>query len=483
MNQPPFVTIPLRDGTQAAVSRDGVRVGERTFALTDIQDARQVAPDPETVALRVANERHGVELQPAQAGDGALLLEALFRLRPELRPAGFDAPATLPPDFPPLPVEASHPAPPSPWGAHPSWPPHPGMYPPLPSDSVSSTPPMAYPPYAPRPAFSGGRLSPYPRNSSDLIGAIFELFMAHWRRWLLLGLVALLIPEILSGAVDAIFHVAGGNNLWAGVSPAASQPSGGSVNVTGATLPSVNDLSLLALNLVVSLAIGALLGGWTAASLGIASRDALFGRAPEVGAALRAGVRRVLPAMGASILATALTLLILLPLAVLYGIMLTQFSTAITNPNSIDPSSSTATAFTVVGCLSLLLLLPSAVFAIHVHIRLILSPYIAATESLGPVAALGKSWKLTRGYWWHTFLPIFVIAVLITIVSFVASFVQNASFGAAVLFAMPLAAALIGPLGAISVVAVLYDVRLRREGYATLRGESNAGEEPVSTAI
>src|SRR5262249_19986274 len=100
MNQEPFILIPLLDGTHASVGHDGMRVGERAFVLGDIQDARQVAPDPETIALRVANERQIVELQPARPGDGSLLLEALFRLRPELRPAGFEAPATTPPGFP-----------------------------------------------------------------------------------------------------------------------------------------------------------------------------------------------------------------------------------------------------------------------------------------------------------------------------------------------------------------------------------------------
>ena len=125
-NQEPFVTIPLRSGASASVRHDGVHVDERMYALADIQDARQVAPDPVTIALRVANERHVVELQPAQTSDGALLLEALFRLRPELRPAGFEAPATLPAGFPPLPQPTHQPASPAPWGAHPSWPPHPG---------------------------------------------------------------------------------------------------------------------------------------------------------------------------------------------------------------------------------------------------------------------------------------------------------------------------------------------------------------------
>ena len=56
-----------------------------------------------------------------------------------------------------------------------------------------------------------------------MIGATFELFAAHWRSWLLLGLVALFVPQMVNGAVDAVFHVLGGNDLWAGLSLASSE--------------------------------------------------------------------------------------------------------------------------------------------------------------------------------------------------------------------------------------------------------------------
>jgi hypothetical protein len=49
MNQEPFLTISLRDGSQAALGDERMRVGEREFAVADIQDARQVAPDPQTI--------------------------------------------------------------------------------------------------------------------------------------------------------------------------------------------------------------------------------------------------------------------------------------------------------------------------------------------------------------------------------------------------------------------------------------------------
>ena len=484
-NQGPFVMIPLRNGASAAVRHDGVHVGERTYALADIQDARQVAPDPVTIALRVANERHVVELQPAQVGDGALLLEALFRLRPELRPAGFEAPAMLPAGFPPLPQPTHQPAASAPWGAHPSWPPHPGMYPPPPQPSMpSSTPPYASyaSPHYPPVSAPGGRLTPYPRGVGELIGATFALFAAHWRSWLLLGLVALFVPQLVNGAVDAVFHVLGGNDLWAGLSLASPGAGSGGLGIGSTTLPQGRDLLLSSLDLLITSIVSVLISGWIAAVLGIAGRDALFGRTPRIGASLRGGLKRAFPAMGASVLSGAIVLLIVLPVLVLYGILLTQFGDALKDPTSLDSSSPAASVFTLLGCLTLLFMIPCIVFAVYVYVRLILSPYIAATETLGPIAALRRSWHLTRRQWAHVFWPVFVVALIVGIISFPVSFVEYASYGVAALIMNPLISALTAPLIALAAISVLYDVRLRREGYASLAGE-DVGEEQETTSV
>jgi hypothetical protein len=478
-DQGPIVTIPLRNGALAAVGHDGVHVGERTFALADIQDARQVAPDPVTIALRVANERHVVELQPAQAADGALLLEALFRLRPELRPAGFEAPATLPAVFPPLPQPAQQPT--APWGAHPSWPPHPGMYPPPPQPAQPpSTPPYASPHYPPVSA-AGGRLTPYPRGVGELIGATFALFAAHWRTWLLLGLVALFVPQIVNSAVDAVFHVLGGNDLWAGLSLASQGAGSGGLGIGSTALPQGRDLLLTSLDLLLTAIVSALITGWSAAVLGHAGRDALFGRTPKIGASLRSGLQRAFAAMGASILGGAIVLLIVLPVLVLYAILLTQFGDALKDPTSLDSSSPASAAFTLLGCLTLLFMVPCIVFAVYVYVRLILSPYIAATEALAPVAAIRRSWSLTRRQWARVFWPLFVTSLVVAIISFPFSYVEYASYGVAALIVNPLVSALTAPLVALAAVSVLYDLRLRREGYASLASE-NVGEEPEPTS-
>ena len=479
MDQEPYITIPLRDGAQASVGRQNMRVGEREFAVADIQDARQVAPNPVTIALRVAGERHGVELQPAQPGDGALLLEAIFRLRPALRPAGFDPPITVPSDFPPLPSPVTDtPAIANPWAGQSGWSPHPSILTPLPGPP-SPAPPTPQPNYGSYGTYArrgsvGGRLTPMPRSGGELIGATFELFMAHWRLWLLLGLAALFIPEVIHGAVDAVIQVASGQSLWAAIPAPANGSGSGLFGVSSATLPSNDALALDVLQLVIGSAIGALIGGWAAAAVGIASRKALFGRAPQVGAALRAGLRRTFPAIGAQLLSVLAPLVIMLPVIAIYAIILTQYRGALVDPNSLDPSSMAAQVFTVLGCLVLILGLPCGILAIFVYVRLMLAPYIAATEPLGPVAAIRKSWDVTHRQWWHTAMPVFVVTLIAAVISLPASFVQSASFGVSVLIAAPLFSALTTPLVALASVVVLYDLRLRREGYAALASESGA---------
>jgi hypothetical protein len=495
MNQAPFVTIPLRDGAQASVALGNVRVGARVYAISAIQDARQVAPDPVTVALRVANERHVVELQPVEPGDAALLLEAIFRLRPELRPAGFDPPATIPAGFPPAVPVANTPLSsmaPSAWGAHPSWPPQPGLYPPppyVPTDSAPTPQPGSDPGFRHgyRPASAGpqrladGRLTAIPRSVPELLSGTFELFKAHWRRWLLLGLVALLLPQVLAGVLDTVFHLLGGGDLWAGLPMTQVGTTSGAFAFAGTSPPTGSALLLVALDLLAMAAASTLIAGWVAAVLGSASRDALLGGTPHVGSALRLGVRRAFPAIIASVLSGLFVLLILAPFIALYGIIVTQFGRALVNPNSLDPASEAAATFTVLGCLFLLVSVPCLGFAVYANFRLVLAPYIVATESLGPIAALRRSWSLTQRQWWHTALPIIMIIILTNIIAIPAGFVEYLSFGVAALVITPLVAALTAPLTALAVVGVLYDLRLQREGYASLAHEGTHESEPLST--
>jgi hypothetical protein len=295
--------------------------------------------------------------------------------------------------------------------------------------------------------------------------------------------VALIVPEVVSGAVDAVFSVLGGSDLWAGIAPASSTAASGTFGLGGSSLPAGRDLLLLALNLAASAIIGVFIGGWSAAVLGNSARNAMNGRAPQVRDDVRAGLRRVIPALGANIFVGLIVLLVLAPLLVVYAVILTQFGTVIAHPATLDPNSREAAVFSVLGCLTLLLLVPCGVGAIYVLWRLLLSPYIAATEHIGPWAAVRKSWNLTRRLWWHTFTPLIAVELFIVVIAFVAGLFEYASLGVATLVVIPLVAALTAPLGAIAFIEVLYDLRLRREGYAALAAESPTDDAPISPSV
>jgi len=111
------------------------------------------------------------------------------------------------------------------------------------------------------------------------------------------------------------------------------------------------------------------------------------------------------------------------------------------------------------------------------------APVLAGVIALSGIApsflmALG----LGTAYVFGMVAPLFVISLLAGIISFPASFVEYASFGVAVLVVIPLLAALTAPLVAIAAVAVLYDLRLRREGFASLASEA-VGGEPEPTPV
>src|SRR5262245_33165750 len=176
--------IPLRDGTELRVNTDGVSTSGRRYELERIQDARQVAPEPETIALRIAGVGL-LEFQPQRPGDGRIALEGLYRLRPDLRPAGFVPVALAPGDMLPPPLPASGYA-----GG--------GFYAP-----GFTAPPYA-PPYGGNPNSIGGELTPYPRRFGEVLAAIFQLFGKHLPQWLVLGLLVGVIPGILSGAFQLL---------------------------------------------------------------------------------------------------------------------------------------------------------------------------------------------------------------------------------------------------------------------------------------
>ncbi len=128
------------------------------------------------------------------------------------------------------------------------------------------------------------------------------------------------------------------------------------------------------------------------------------------------------------------------------------------------------------------------------------SPAALINESVGPFKALRRSQQLVKGYWWRTFgivvvatLLVSVLASLLTAPLQVASILpgilsgdETAVFSGQFLsinvFASGLASALTLPFVAAVVVAVYYDLRVRKEGYDLERLIIDLGEAPSSDA-
>lgn len=445
VNLAPLITIPLRDGRVASIAPDALRLGDESFALDRLQDARQIVPEPPTIALRVAG-RGLVEFTPVDAHDGQLLLEAIYRLRPELRPRGFDAPSDVPHTW-----QALGAAPPAP--LVPAWPvaPTSGPYAAGPATGPGTPYPYASPSTRqPRvPATPDGSITSYPRDVVGLIGATFRLYLSHWREWLLLGLFAAGLPSLASGALQMALYAVQGHNPWRAIDTTV-------VTIIPTHLPRAGELfALLTLGLLLILAL-IVTSAWQVAVFSDAARRALLGEPLDVRASLVAGVRRFVPVL---LVTLALAGAVLVAVGVPTGLLLLVSAQVGPNPNTASLSVALS------ACLGLVWLVVGAGALAYGAGRLLLAPYLAATQPLDPRSAIQASWRLTRGHWWHAVAPILVVGLVVLLVSSPVGEVELLSYALEMLLAQPLANAVLSPLLALAAVAVLGDLRLRAEGY------------------
>jgi hypothetical protein len=484
-----LISIALRDGATLSVGRDAIHVGDERIELARLQDVRQIVPEPETFAVRVAGRRL-VEFQPDRPGDGGRVLEAIFRLRPDLRPAGFEPPANIPDWWPSASLAPPSP-PPSAWDAPAS-----GSVPAI--DTGAGAPPLPNSPYgfgptypggsdSPRPIFTragypriavaspDGRLTPAPRETWGLIGAPFRLFAAQWRAWLALGVFAAGLPAVLSGAVWMAFYAAQGYNPWRGLDASA-------LGLWPTHPPHGGRLALLVALAITLFAVAMLAGAWTIAVLSAAGRDALLGRPIDVRASLESGVRRFRDVLLVSLVVYGGPLVaVALPLALAAAV-----APVLDSPNAATSSDPTILLAATLGCLGLILFVAAGIAGIYALLRLFIAPYIAATQPLDVRGAILESWRLTatpsrpgvparrwRTPGWRTVIPVVVVALIVAVASAPVDRVELVSYALAMLLVSPLVACISAPLTSLAVVAVLYDLRLRAEGYDALVHKSS----------
>jgi hypothetical protein len=463
----PLANIELRDGSWLHIASDGVRHGDRVIELARIQDARQVSPNPLTIALRVAGMGL-LEFEPKDAGEGLAGLEALYRLQPGLRPVGFGAPgvAFAPvggapysgyPVAPPYGGPEMTPASPAPWGPYA---PTPGFRPPI-GTGYSQTPEMAS-------LRARGLLTPFPRRFGEILGAIIQLYAGRLSIWLLLGLFIAPVAGILDGAWNYLFftRIVQVNQSAATLSPTSCVLPAYQVE-TGDAL--IRD----GIAVVVLLFLSLLVTGLLTAVISIGAREATLDRPVSVRKSLRGGLKRWRPTVGASFVAGAAYYLALLPAAISYVALF-----RVASGTNLCVDSTSTNAVLSLGCLGSVFFIIGVILAAVFAVRLGFAPYLAATHQLGVRASIVRSWQITRGHFWRTFGVILMTGALVWLVLQVASAFPPVL---AVFVATPIVYIFSVPFIVLTYITLLYDLLLRHEGYTSLAAEEMAPTSTTST--
>lgn len=444
----PPAAIPLADGTTLRVDDEGVHLGAQAYRFGQLEDARLISPYPETLGLRVTGSSY-VTAVPARPGDAFLALEAIYRRRPDLRPAFAPPP---PGAFYGSPTGYPYAAPPPPpygtWGAPPS--------PPIPP---------------------GGRqpgLGFWPKDIGQVFVTTFRLYFQRFGKLFLLSLAATLPTALITGLfVVGDLYLFGFDitksylqNIFTFLNTIPSSLD----SSTPPPLPRFLTLSPQAVALVILGGIGLLVvlllfSAWQTAALAIGAREAVLGRPVRVGAALGQGLRRLFPVLGALVLLGLI--LIGVYLVALIPIILLSGTLVALNVGGLGRAS--------IGLLYLIPILTTTIFVIvyviiiFFVIRLGLAPYAAACDAIGPGRAIARSWTLVRGNWWRTFLATFLVGLIASTATqtLVAPMLILPIF-IGFLVLLPLVTIVVSPLSAVVEVVIYYDLRLRREGYVDL---------------
>ncbi len=485
----PPLQAPLIDGRELRIAEDGVYIDERFHPIGQIEEARMLFLRPETIALRLARIGQ-VEYSFARPGDGAAALEELYRLRPELHradapapaaeaPAGYFPPVTPPPPPQPMPAPntpyTSAASQGAPYGA-PTRPAH------APPQMIRPMGPVPFPPqtleaYGPEPNHTRLELTPIPRTAGQLMGAAFRLFGKRLAPLLALALLVATLPSMALAALDALASALSGVNPLAGApNPllGLQQALNGQTPTTSATPTVATPLdAFIGLLSLVVVVLTLLVAAWGQAALTTGARQALLGRPISPRACAREGFSRLWPTLWALFFVYGILALIAIPgLGLALTFVLAPYTPGISN----QLSGQDAVVFAVIAGV---LAAGTLMLVAYLWTRLALYPTAAA---LGLPQPLRLSLALTSFGWWRVFWALFVVSLATSLLSIPASAAQFLSVALAAIVLGPLVQLVAGPLGALIRVGVLYDQRLRREGYALFVQEGVAPPPNSSTA-
>ena len=285
--------------------------------------------------------------------------------------------------------------------------------------------PPSPPPVPPLPS-----LDHRPRSVSELIDAAIALVRRNVARYALVAAICLVPAQVLQ---LVIVRVTG-------------------VDFTNATTP---DFGALGAILAVSLLFFALLE----ASLAAAVAQSWEGRDEvDVGSALRTGLRRWIPALVAIVLKYVVLVAFamvgfVVGMIIMIGVLLASGGT----PSPTDP---------LMFALGAVVMVVGALAALPAIGRLAVVPLTTILERTNPLAALRRSNQLTRGLWKHS-VGASAMAFLIAIVPYFGASLLASLLGSQIVEQVVgvVVSVLLMPVYVASIVALYYDLRIRKEGF------------------
>ncbi len=270
----------------------------------------------------------------------------------------------------------------------------------------------------------------------QLLKTAVKLYVDHWK--LLAGIAAIvLVPYIF--LVDAFIAASGVASFQPGVSP----PPEAALRALGFSFV-VLVLALLATPLVT-------------AAMVRAAADISLGRQVTLGDAYRIALNRlgsillVLILAGLLVLGTALLLII--PAAIIVGL-------AGQDPRPWIPFVAVPLVFGAVF------------FTFAIAIRVSFAPMVVMLEPARGTEAVGRSWRLAKGYGWRIAGAILLMVIISAVVSFLLSFpftrlAETLGAGGWLLSAVgeAIANVVITPFSTLVIVLLYFDLRIRKEGW------------------
>jgi hypothetical protein len=280
---------------------------------------------------------------------------------------------------------------------------------------------------------------PRPLGIGEILNTAFQLYRRHWRTLLAIAAVVVVPLTLLQHLLGDLERTQRETTSYGGV-----------VTVTPTWLGAIAGLLAALAGILMS---GVLTGAITRA---VAAEVA--GQDPSAEQSYRFGFHR---------LGSVLLVSVLVGLATIGGLILVTAGLFLAN--AILRRDLNMSSF---GPVFLLFIIPG----IYLGVRLAVSIQALVVEGRLGTEAMGRSWGLVRGHWWHAFGTLLVALLLIGIVNAVIT----APFGATGWFVQAVAATVATvvtlPYGVLAGVLLYLDLRARKERLTreTLRADLQA---------